>query len=92
MTAIFLIFFSILFYQLLIKPVLSPMTIPNNNNYSQADQNEHFMRMWRNLQEFQEGKKMEKQAANTKPKEKARTSNNPPKGFQGGEYIDFEEL
>lgn len=92
MTAIFLIFFSILFYQLLIKPAFSPMTIPNNNNYSQADQNEHFMRMWRNLQEFQEEKKAGKQAAKTKQTQKESKSNDRPKGFQGGEYIDFEEL
>lgn len=93
MTAIFLIFFSLLFYQLLIKPAFSPTTIPNaNSNYSRADQNEQFIRMWRNLQQFPGEKKEEKQKAQTKKAQKETRSNPRPKGFQGGEYIEYEEL
>lgn len=93
MTAIFLIFFSILFYQLLIKPALNPTTIPNtNNNYSRKEQEEHFIRMWRNLREFQGEKKEFKQKIKTEKAQKETTPNNQSKGFQGGEYIDYEEM
>lgn len=93
MTAIFLIFFSILFYQLLIKPAFSPTTIPNtNSNYSRKQQDEHFIRMWRNLQQFQGEKKEAKQQTKTKKAQTETTSNNQTKGFKGGEYIDYEEL
>jgi len=91
MTAIFLVFFSILFYQLLIKPALNPTTVPNTNR-SQAEQQEHLMRMWRNLQTFQGEKNEGKQHIKTKKTHKEKTFNSPQEGFQGGEYIDYEEI
>jgi hypothetical protein len=93
MTAIFLIFFSILFYQLLIKPALNPTTSPNGNqNYSKAEQNEHLIRMWRNLRNFQGEKKEEDQHIKMKTAQREKASNSPAEGFQGGEYIDYEEM
>lgn len=93
MTAIFLIFFSVLFYQLLIKPAFNPTTIPyTNSNYSRVQQDENFMRMWRNLQQFQEERKERKEKTKTKQAQKESGSNRRPEGFQGGEYIDYEEI
>jgi hypothetical protein len=93
MTAIFLIFFSILFYQLLIKPALNPSTSPNmNHNHSEVERNEHLLRMWRNLRTFQDEKTEGKQYVKTKNTQKERASNSRSEGFQGGEYIDYEEM
>lgn len=89
MTAIFLIFFSILFYQLLIKPALNSTTSPNT---TRSEQNEHLIRMWRNLQEFQGEKREGKQHIKTKQAQAENISNSQAKGFGGGEYIDYEEI
>jgi hypothetical protein len=89
MTAIFLIFFSVLFYQLLVKPALNPRTSPNT---TRNEQNEHLMRMWRNLQQFQGEKKEGKQHIKTKQAQPENASNSPSEGFKGGEYIDYEEM
>ena len=48
--------------------------------------------MWRNLREFQGEKKEFKQKIKTEKAQKETTPNNQPKGFQGGEYIDYEEM
>ena len=82
MTAIFLVFFSVLFYQLLIKPILNPKTIPNSK------QNENLMQIWRNLQDFHAEKENKKPNNSTKKN----PFNKYKKGFQGGEYIDYEEI
>lgn len=93
MTAIFLIFFSVLFYQLLVKPALNPTTSPDaNRNYSKTEQNEHLMRMWRNLQQFQGEKREGKQHIKTKQAQAENVSNSQTEGFKGGEYIDYEEM
>lgn len=85
MTTIILVAFSFFFYQLLIKPILNPSTIPNNSShYQRMDQNQNLMEMWRQLQDFQKEKKNQPTASkNSKVK-----SN----GYQGGEYIDYEEV
>jgi hypothetical protein len=89
MTAIFLIFFSILFYQLLIKPALNSTISPNT---TRNEQNEHLMRMWRNLQQFQGEKREGKQHVKTKQAQAENISNSQAEGFGGGEYIDYEEI
>ncbi|MBL4649665.1 MAG: hypothetical protein JKY03_08035 [Aureispira sp.] len=89
MTAIFLIFFSVLFYQLLVKPALNPTTSPNTNR---NEQNEHLMRIWRNLQQFQGEKRERKQHIKTEQTRTENVSNSQAEGFKGGEYIDYEEM
>lgn len=89
MTAIFLIFFSILFYQLLIKPALNSTTSPNT---TRNEQNEHLMRMWRNLQQFQGKKEEGTQHIKTKQAQAENISNSQTERFGGGEYIDYEEI
>lgn len=93
MTAIFLIFFSILFYQLLIRPALNPTTSPNGNqSRSKAEQNEHLIRMWRNLREFKGAEKEGMHNIKTKKAPRKNKAASPREGFQGGEYIDYEEM
>ena len=93
MTAIFLIFFSILFYQLLIKPALNPTTSPNaNRNFSKTEQNENLIRMWRSLRQFKGEQKEGEQAIKTKSAPKERASSSRSDGFQGGEYIEYEDV
>ena len=90
MTAIFLIFFSILFYQLLIKPALNPTTSPNGNqNYNKTEQNEHLMRMMHNLRN---SKGKQKEGSQNIKTQRKNTTNKQTEGFRGGEYIDYEEM
>ncbi|BDS09539.1 hypothetical protein [Aureispira anguillae] len=88
MTTILLIAFTYLFYQLLIKPVLKPTTVPNMN-YRQMDENQNLMDMWRHLQQFQQEKKNRTESATRANATKGTAQK---EGFQGGEYIDYEEL
>ena len=93
MTAIFLIFFSILFYQFLVKPALNPTMSPNaNRNYSQTEEKKHLMQIWRDLQQFQGEKRERKQHIKTKEAQKENASNSQTEGFKGGEYIEYEEM
>jgi hypothetical protein len=94
MTAIFLIFFSILFYQFLIKPALNPSTTPNNanRNFSKTAQNENLMRMWRNLRQYKGEQSEGEEEFKIKKAQKEAASNNQPEGFRGGEYIEYEDL
>lgn len=86
MTAIVLIVFSFLFYQLLIKPVLYTNTIPNSN-YRQMEEEQNLMEMWRQLQQFKQDRRRRR------GEESSNESTTAPKqGYQGGEYIDYEEL
>ncbi len=79
MIALFLIFFSYVFYQMLVKPALSldAQSTINHKTKVEAffDQTEN---KYRNF-------KFAKRKSYTNPTQK-------PQGFQGGEYIDYEEL
>jgi len=68
-------------------------TIPQTkSNYNQTKQKEDFVRMWRNLQQFQGEKTEGKQKVKINKTQKNSSSYKKPKGFQGGEYIDYEEM
>lgn len=79
MIALFLIFFSYVFYQMLVKPALSLDAQSTINHKTKVktlfNQRENKYRSF----------KFAKQKSYTNPTQK-------PKGFQGGEYIDYEEL
>jgi hypothetical protein len=94
MTTILLIVFGIVFYQLLIKVALQP-SLTQNQYQQPKKQGQDFMRMWRELQDFQQKQQRtqnSKTEASSPKKEKPAAQFLKGKGYQGGEYIDYEEL
>lgn len=86
MTTIFLIVFAVVFYQLLIKTAFLPTT-PNAGQH-QTQERLNLDDMWRAFQQRQTGRP---NAAQAQP-EKKQSRFSKSKGYQGGEYIDYEEI
>lgn len=89
MTTIFLIVFAVVFYQLLIKTAFLPAT-PNGGQH-QTQERLNLDDMWRAFQQHQQRQTGRPNTAQAQP-EKKQSRFSRSKGYQGGEYIEYEEV
>lgn len=87
MITIFLIALTVVFYQLFSKAVMIPATT-TGQPYNQKQKGPDLQAMWRAMEQYQ----AEKTAQAAKQQTKKNTTFSKSTGFQGGEYIDFEEI